>query len=69
MSEKRIISDESVPQKQKKKRLCVFRDEWLKASVNNVNKAFYKYCNKEFSIAHGGKSDVTQHSQGAEHKK
>lgn len=65
----------STSDQKQNKRLCVFRDiwmkdeEWLKPSVNNVHKAFCKYCNKEFSIAHGGKSDVTQHCQGAEHKK
>lgn len=74
MSSKKRNQDSHTDEKPKK-RLCVFRDEWLKEEewlkpcIGNIHKASCKYCNKDFSIAHGGRSDVTQHSAGAEHKK
>lgn len=65
----------SAPKKQK--RLCLYRSEWekndsfstwLRKSYNNPNKAFCKVCCKEFSIGHGGESDLKQHASSKSHK-
>lgn len=58
----------------KTKRLCTFRDDWKKSYqwLTKGDSEFYarcKLCNKDFSISHGGLSDVKQHDKGSEHKR
>ncbi|XP_051803049.1 uncharacterized protein LOC127533610 [Acanthochromis polyacanthus] len=57
----------------KKKRLCKYREEWTRkytwvtAAFGDVNKAFCKVCRKDFSISHGGESDLKSHASGKQH--
>ncbi|XP_078282406.1 uncharacterized protein LOC144608476 [Rhinoraja longicauda] len=59
----------------KKKRLCSYNEQWeaKKTWVQPVGgdstKAFCTLCRREFSIGHGGESDLTQHASTAVHKK
>ena len=64
-------------EKKKIKRQCTFRSEWQKdkdfeqwliPQNNNENGAHCKICVKNFSIAHGGVSDVRQHAGTQQHK-
>ena len=59
----------------KPKRLCKFRNEWnnsysfISKVQGNCYNAFCTLCKREFTISHGGLSDVNLHVSGAEHKK
>lgn len=43
-----------------------FKD-WLAPVSSNQSKAKCLWCNSEFSVANGGKSDVTGHSKSKKH--
>lgn len=57
------------------KRSCNYRIDWqrdftwLKKDESNKENAFCSLCLKTFSVAHGGRNDVTKHEKSAEHNK
>lgn len=58
----------------KAKRMCKFREDWKQTFkwLTNAESQFSarcKTCNKDFSISHGGLSDVKHHDKGKEHNK
>ncbi|KAJ4946593.1 hypothetical protein JOQ06_024257 [Pogonophryne albipinna] len=59
----------------KKKYLCKFQPSWkeecifVTESFRGKGKAFCKYCKVDFSIAHGGRTDVKHHEDSEKHKK
>lgn len=58
----------------KAKLMCKFREDWKQTFqwLTNAESQFSarcKMCNKDFSISHGGLSDVKHHDKGNEHKK
>jgi hypothetical protein len=65
----------STPVKKKPKRLCQYRAEWsaeftwIAKVPGNVFSADCNLCRKAVSIAHGGRSDLLQHSKTDGHKK
>lgn len=62
------------PKKKKKKRLCKYRAQWeeefkwLESVRGEPAKANCTVCRRQFSVTHGGKSDVRQHGKGDHHK-
>lgn len=68
--------DSDVPVAVKRKKyLCQYRPTWtaeypyLCSVSGNPLKAYCAVCRREFSVAHGGLSDVKQHAAGSEHNK
>lgn len=65
---------DGVPAK-KAKTLCKYKNTWeegcLYITKSNVsqNHAFCKICRTDFSIGHGGKTDVSQHEKTNKHKR
>ncbi|KAJ4927964.1 hypothetical protein JOQ06_015764 [Pogonophryne albipinna] len=59
----------------KKKYVCKFQPLWkeecifVTESFRGKGKAFCKYCKVDFSIAHGGRTDVKHHEYSEKHKK
>ncbi|XP_077789067.1 uncharacterized protein LOC144328694 isoform X1 [Podarcis muralis] len=66
--------EEDIPSK-KTKRLCKYREKWekefsfLKKSRVGHGHAFCTICSCNFSVSHGGRTDVTQHKKSAKHKR
>ena len=63
------------PRRKKPKRLVRYRHDWEKRFSwvekvqSNVFKAYCNLCRLQFSISHGGKSDVVHHSKTEGHVK
>ncbi|XP_060124937.1 uncharacterized protein LOC118080162 isoform X1 [Zootoca vivipara] len=65
---------EDIPSK-KAKKLCKYLEKW-ESEFSFVNKsrvghsyAFCAICSCDFSVAHGGRTDITQHEKSAKHKR
>ena len=78
MSRKRASlpsASEASPPRKKAKRVCHFQDSWtelfpgIKKSSKGDLYARCTYCSSDFLVSHGGKSDVSTHVAGTEHKK
>ncbi|XP_060125518.1 uncharacterized protein LOC118081198 [Zootoca vivipara] len=65
---------EDIPSK-KAKTMCKYLEKWesefsfLKKSRVGHSYAFCTICSCEFSVSHGGRNDVTQHTKSAKHKR
>ena len=65
------------PPKKKKKRSCKYRAEWeadanfkwLESVRGDPFKANCTVCRRQFTVSHGGLSDVRQHAAGENHKR
>lgn len=60
----------------KPKTLCKYLQKWGREAYPYLTKsnigqshAFCKICCTDFSVSHGGKSDVSQHEKSAKHKR
>ncbi|XP_060125482.1 uncharacterized protein LOC118081165 isoform X3 [Zootoca vivipara] len=65
---------EDIPSK-KEKTMCKYLERWdsefsfLKKSRLGHHYAFCTICSCDFSVSHGGRNDVTQHTKAAKHKR
>nr|XP_034963326.1 uncharacterized protein LOC118081165 isoform X1 [Zootoca vivipara] len=65
---------EGIPSK-KAKTMCKYLERWdsefsfLKKSRMGHHYAFCTICSCDFSVSHGGRNDVTQHTKAAKHKR
>ena len=70
-----ISASESPPPRKKAKRLCRFQSSWVdefswcQKVPGNIFQAHCRVCTRKFSIAHGGKNDLTVHGKSDVHLK
>lgn len=74
MSKRLLSPDRTFSTPKKRKYNSSFKDEWrvtfpwIKRSARGVGFAFCSVCNLHFSVTHGGKNDVTKHTDSSAHK-